>query len=238
MTKRYLFLLPIAAVAGAIAVACNTPSATTSSKVLTSPPAAANGKLVGKKIAILATDGVEQSELVKPQKAFADEGAKTFVIAPDSGTIQGMNHADKGDKINVDLPLAQAKADDYDALVLPGGVANPDKLRTIPAAVAFAKAFVDAGKPVSAICHGPWLLVEAGVVKDRKMTSWPSLKTDLENAGAKWSDVEVVTDNGITTSRKPDDIPAFVKKSIEEFAEPRHEPNKHASFFGDLAPWP
>ena len=235
MIKRYLFLfLPVAAAAGALAIACNAPSTSTTSKVLTSPPAAEKGRLVGKTIAILATNGVEQSELVKPQRAFAEEGAKTVVIAPNGGTIQGMNHADKGDKITVDLPLAQARPEDYDALVLPGGVANPDTLRTVPAAVAFAKAFAEAGKPISAICHGPWLLVEADVVRDRTMTSWPSLRRDLENAGAKWIDADAVTDNGLTTSRKPDDIPAFVKKSIEELTEPRHARAKHAQ--SDLGP--
>jgi protease I len=137
--------------------------------------------------------------------------------------VQGWNHYDKGDNFSVDVPLAQASAEDFDALLLPGGVANPDQLRMMPEAVEFIKNFFDAGKPVAAICHGPWTLIEAGVVRGRKITSWPSLKTDLRNAGAEWVDEEVVTDNGLVTSRKPDDIPAFSAKAIEEFCEGPHE---------------
>lgn len=200
---------------------------TSEAKILTSPAASSSGKLAGKTIAFLATDGVEQVELLKPQKAFADEGAKTVVVSPKTGTIQGMNHHEKGDKITVDVALDKADPKTFDALVLPGGVVNPDALRMDANAVSFTKSFAEAGKPISAICHGPWLLAEAGLLKDRKVTSWPSLRTDLQNAGATWVDQEVVTDKGLTTSRKPDDIPAFVKKSIEEFTEPQHD--KHAA---------
>ncbi|MGN6725362.1 MAG: type 1 glutamine amidotransferase domain-containing protein [Tepidisphaeraceae bacterium] len=181
-------------------------------------------QLKDKRIAILVDNGFEQVELTEPRKALQDAGAKTVLISPTEGRVQGFNHDDPADKLPVDLVLKQAKADDYDALVLPGGVANPDKLRMNTAAVAFVKAFVDAGKPIAAICHGPWTLIEAGAVKGRKMTSWPSLKTDLKNAGANWVDQEVVVDHGLVTSRKPDDIPAFNRKMIEEFAEGNHGP--------------
>jgi protease I len=179
-------------------------------------------ELSGKKIAILATDGFEQVELTEPMKALKNAGATVEVVAPHDGEIQGMNHHDKGDKIKVDRTLEQAKPDDYDAIVLPGGVANPDQLRTIGRAVAFARHFFDAKKPIAVICHGPWTLVEAGVVKGVEMTSWPSVKTDLVNAGARWVDREVVVDRGIVSSRKPADLPAFCKKMIEEFREGRH----------------
>jgi protease I len=179
--------------------------------------------LSGKRVAILATDGVEQVELLEPRKALDAAGATTKVISLKSGSIQGMNHDKPGDKIDVDTVLDSTSASDFDALLLPGGVANPDKLRMVPAAVDFVRAFFEAGKPVAAICHGPWLLVEADVVSGRNVTSWPSLHTDLENAGANWTDSEVVTDHGLVTSRKPDDIPAFNKKMIEEFAEGFHE---------------
>ena len=179
-------------------------------------------KLTGKKIAILATDGFEQVELTEPKKALEEAGATTHVIAPESGSIKGWNHTDWGDKITVDVKLADAQPQDYDGLLLPGGVMNPDKLRMNPAAVDFAAAFMREGKPVAAICHGPWTLVETGMVKGRKMTSYESIKSDLKNAGADWVDEEVVVDNGLVTSRKPDDIPAFNKKMIEEFAEGRH----------------
>ncbi len=145
------------------------------------------------------------------------------MIAPKSGDIQGMQHAEKGDKVHVDKTLGQANPDDYDALVLPGGVANPDALRINKQALQFVRHFVDAKKPIAAICHGPWTLIETGMVEGRKVTSWPSLKTDLENAGADWVDQEVVTDKGLVTSRKPDDLPAFCAKMIEEFAEGRHD---------------
>ena len=188
--------------------------------------------LSGKRVAILATDGVEQIELLEPRKALDAAGATTTVVSLKSGSIQGMKHDKPGDMITVDTVLDSTSADDYDALLLPGGVANPDKLRTVESAVNFVRAFFEAGKPVAAICHGPWLLVEADVVNGRNVTSWPSLHTDLENAGANWTDTEVVTDHGLVTSRKPDDIPAFNKKMIEEFAEGMHEQQRasvHAS---------
>lgn len=182
-----------------------------------------NGTLQGKKIAILATDGFEQSELTQPRDALHGAGAQTHVIAPKAGEIQGMEHAEKGDKVPVDKALGQANPDDYDALVLPGGVANPDALRINKQALQFVRHFVDAKKPIAAICHGPWTLIETGMVEGRRVTSWPSLKTDLENAGADWVDQEVVTDKGLVTSRKPDDLPAFCAKMIEEFREGRHD---------------
>ena len=178
--------------------------------------------LTGKKVAILATDGFEQSELMQPLQALKNEGAEVEVVSPHGGEIQGMKHREKGDKVKVDRELAQARAESYDAMVLPGGVANPDELRTKPAAVAFVRHFFDAQKPIAVICHGPWTLVEAGVVKGLEMTSWPSLKTDLENAGAHWVDKEVVVDSGVVSSRKPDDLPAFCRKMVEEFREGRH----------------
>ncbi|HEV7703062.1 MAG TPA: type 1 glutamine amidotransferase domain-containing protein [Gemmatimonadaceae bacterium] len=179
--------------------------------------------LSGKRVAILATDGVEQIELLEPRKALDAAGATTKVVSLKSGSIQGFNHDKPGDTIAVDTVLDSTSANDFDALLLPGGVANPDKLRTVESAVNFVRAFFEAGKPVAAICHGPWLLVEADVVRGRNVTSWPSLHTDLENAGANWADEEVVTDHGLVTSRKPDDIPAFNRKMIEEFAEGVHE---------------
>ncbi|MDQ2929383.1 MAG: type 1 glutamine amidotransferase [Gemmatimonadota bacterium] len=188
--------------------------------------------LSGKRIAILATDGVEQIELIEPRKALDAAGANTKVVSLKSGTIQGMNHDKPGDKITVDTVLGSTSADDFDALLLPGGVANPDKLRTVEAAVSFVRSFFEAGKPVAAICHGPWLLVEADVVDGRKVTSWPSLKTDLKNAGAHWTDEQVVTDHGLVTSRKPDDIPAFNRKMIEEFAEGFHEAQRDSVHAG------
>lgn len=181
------------------------------------------------KVAILATNGFEQSELLEPRKALDEAGAKTTVVSPESGEIKGWKDKDWGDTVAVDLTLDEANAEDFDALVLPGGVINPDMLRLNDDAIAFIKHFVDAGKPIGAICHGPWTLIDAGAVKGRKMTSWASLKTDLTNAGAEWVDEEVVTDNGIVTSRNPKDIPAFNKKIIEEFAEGVHRANKTAS---------
>ncbi|MEA2389022.1 MAG: protease [Thermoleophilaceae bacterium] len=181
------------------------------------------GKLDGKTIAFLATDGVEQVELTEPRKAVEGEGADTHLISLESGQIQGFEHLDKADTFEVDKTVGDADASDYDGLVLPGGVANPDHLRTDGDAVAFVRAFFEAGKPVGAICHAPWTLIEAGVVDGLELTSWPSLKTDLTNAGAKWVDEEVVVDKGLTTSRKPDDLPAFNEKIIEEFCEGRHE---------------
>ena len=157
-------------------------------------------------------------EMTAPRKALEEAGAKTTLISPKAGQVQGWNHHDKGDVFRVDQDLKSAKADDYDALLLPGGVANPDQLRMIPEAVNFAKSFFSAHKPVAAICHGPWLLIEAGVVRGYMMTSWPSLKTDLSNAGAHWKDTPVLVDRGLVTSRKPDDIPDFNQKMIEEFS--------------------
>ena len=168
-----------------------------------------NTSLKGKKIAILATDGFEQSELFDPKKNLEKAGAETEIISLEEGEIKGWNHTDWGKKVDVDKLIGQAKVADYDALVLPGGVINPDKLRINKAAVAFVKEFAESGKPVAAICHGPWTLIEAGVVKGRTMTSWPSVKTDLKNAGANWVDKEVAVDGNFITSRKPDDIPAF-----------------------------
>jgi protease I len=179
-------------------------------------------KLDGKRVAILVAEGFEQSEMTGPRKALDEAGAQTRLVSPSQGEVQGWNHFDKGDRFTVDVPLEQARAEDFDALVLPGGVANPDQLRTMPKAVAFARSFFDAGKPIGVICHGPWTLIEAGVVEGRTMTSWPSLKTDLENAGAKWVDQEVVVDRGLVSSRKPNDLPAFNRKIVEEFAEGSH----------------
>jgi protease I len=182
--------------------------------------------LQGKKIAILATDGFEQSELTEPRKALDQAGASTVVIAPKDGEIKGWNHKDWGDTVRVDKTLDKVSPQDFDALVLPGGVMNPDRLRMNPMAVDFVRNFVASGKTVAAICHGPWTLLEAGVVKGRTMTSWPSLKTDLRNAGAKWVDQEVATDGQFITSRKPEDIPAFsqaiiasVSRGARQYAE-------------------
>jgi protease I len=180
------------------------------------------GKLDGKRIAFLATDGVEQIELVEPLKAVKDEGAEVDVISLKKGEFQGFEHLDKGKTFTADKAASDASADDYDGLVLPGGVANPDFLRSDKDAVAFVRAFVEAKKPVGAICHGPWTLVEADVIKGRTLTSWPSLQTDIRNAGANWVDEEVHVDQGLVTSRKPDDLPAFNAKIVEEFAEGRH----------------
>ncbi len=179
--------------------------------------------LTNKRVAILATDGFEYVELTEPKKALEAAGAKADVVSPKDGEIKGWNHTDWGDSVKVDVSLKSADPGDYDALVLPGGVMNPDHLRQDPQAVAFVKAFFEAHKPVAAICHGPWLLVEADVVKGRKLTSWPSLQTDIRNAGGEWTDQQVVTDHGLVTSRKPDDIPAFNKKMVEEIAEGKHQ---------------
>jgi protease I len=156
--------------------------------------------------------------------ALKQAGAKVSIVSPKPGRIQGMHHADKGDQFPVDVTLHHARADDFDAVLLPGGLMNPDELRSTPAAVNFVRAFGEAGKPIAAICHGPWVLIEAGLVRGRTLTSWPAIQTDLKNAGGKWVDREVVVDNGLVTSRKPDDIPAFNKKMIEEFAEGPHDP--------------
>lgn len=180
-------------------------------------------KLKGKKIAILATDGFEQAELAESRKALEDAGATTEIISPKGGEIKGWKLKDWGDKVKVNRTLDEARPSDYDALVLPGGVINPDHLRMEPKAVSFVKEFAQSGKPVAAICHGPWTLVEAGLVKGRKMTSWPSLKTDLKNAGANWIDEQVVVDGNFITSRKPDDIPGFSQKIIEMVADNKHQ---------------
>ncbi len=187
-----------------------------------------NANLSGKKVAILVADGFEQVELTEPKQALERAGAQTKIVSPAQGKVKGWQHTEWGDQFSVDVQLAQARADDYDALLLPGGVMNPDKLRANKQAVQFVKAFVDAGKPIAAICHGPWTLIEAGAVSGRTITSYPSLQTDLRNAGANWVDQEVVTDQGLVTSRKPDDIPAFNRKMIEEFAEGRHERQRMA----------
>lgn len=179
--------------------------------------------LKNKRIAILATDGFEYVELTEPRRALKDAGAKTDVVSPKDGKIKGWNKTDWGDSVAVDVALQSADPNNYDALLLPGGVMNPDHLRTEPAAVQFVKAFFQAQKPVAAICHGPWMLVEADVVRGRNLTSWPSLRTDIRNAGGQWTDQEVVTDQGLVTSRKPADIPAFNKKIIEEFQEGKHK---------------
>jgi protease I len=179
-------------------------------------------KLQGKRVAFLATDMVEQVELTEPWKAVEEAGGTPELISLEEGEIQGFNHYDKGDKFKVDKTVEEASADDYDALVLPGGVGNPDTLRGDENAVEFTRQFFEQAKPVGAICHGPWMLVEAGVVRGRKVTSWPTLQTDIRNAGGEWVDEEVVVDNGLVTSRKPDDLPAFNAKIVEEFCEGKH----------------
>lgn len=178
--------------------------------------------LSGLRIAILVAEGFEQIELTEPKRALEGSGAKTQIISPAKGRVQGWNHFEKGDTFTVDVALEQANSRDFDALLLPGGVANPDQLRVIPKAVRFVRDFFDAGKPVAAICHAPWTLIDADVVRGRTITSWPSLKADLINAGGNWVDEEVVTDAGLVTSRKPADIPVFNRKMIEEFAEGKH----------------
>ena len=185
-----------------------------------------DNKLNGKKVAILVTDGFEEVELTSPKEALEDAGAETEIVSPVDKKVRSWTEKDWGSKFKVDMPLEDADACDYDALLLPGGVMNPDKLRLQPRAIAFIREFFDAGKPVAAICHGPWTLIDAGVAKGRRMTSWPSLKNDLKNAGCHWVDEEVVVDNGLVTSRKPDDLPAFNRKIIEEFAEGVHTGNR------------
>jgi len=175
-------------------------------------------ELSGRTIAILVTDGFEQVEMTEPRNALNRAGAKTILISPRAGEVQGMNHSEKGDKFKVDQTLASVASDDFDALLLPGGVANPDRLRTIPDAVKFVSSFVKEQKPIAAICHGPWMLVETGALRGRTLTSWPSLKTDVINAGANWVDREVVVDGNLVTSRKPEDISAFNEKLLKVFS--------------------
>jgi len=181
-------------------------------------------RLQGKKIAFLTSnEGVEQVELVEPRKAVSEAGAEVELLAPEAGEIQAFNHLDKGDTFEVDRTVGEADASEFDGLVLPGGVANPDQLRTKPEALEFVRGFFEAGKPVGVICHGPWTLIDAGVAEGRTLTSWPSLETDLRNAGANWVDEEVHVDQGLVSSRKPDDLEAFNAKIVEEFAEGVHE---------------
>ena len=183
-------------------------------------------KLEGKKVAILVANGFEQVEMTQPRKALDEAGAETKIVSIKSGQIQGMHHADKGDKFDVDLTLDDARPEDFDALMIPGGLMNPDELRARSEALDFVRHFFEEAKPAAVICHGPWVLIDAGVVRGRTLTSWPNIKTDVRNAGGKWVDEEVVVDNGLVTSRKPDDIPAFNRKMIEEFCEGKHKRTK------------
>lgn len=187
-----------------------------------------DAKLDGKKVAILVADGFEEIELSSPKEALEDAGAETQIVSPAEKKVKAWDETDWGSKYKVDVPLAEANSEDFDALLLPGGVLNPDHLRLEPKAIQFIREFFDAGKPVAAICHGPWTLVDAGVAKGRRMTSYPSIKNDLKNAGAEWVDQEVVVDNGLVTSRKPADLPAFNQKVIEEFGEGVH-PVRHSA---------
>ena len=180
-------------------------------------------ELKGKRVAFLFTDGAEQVEVTEPLEAIRKAGAETDIVSLEKGEVEMWKHFDKGDKMTAEVAVADADPSDYDGLVLPGGVANPDQLRLNEDAVKFVRAFFEQDKPVGVICHGPWMLVETGVAKGRKVTSWPSLQTDLRNAGADWVDEEVVVDNGLVTSRKPDDLPAFCAKIVEEFAEGKHK---------------
>jgi protease I len=183
-------------------------------------------ELKDRKVAILVANGFEQVELLEPRKALDQAGAKTFVVSPEKNKVRGWNFTEWGEDVAVDVALDSANSKDYEALMLPGGVMNPDTLRMNPAAVRFVKSFFDEGKPVAAICHAPWMLVEADVVRGRKVTSYYSIRTDVRNAGGDWQDQEVIVDNGLVTSRKPDDIPAFNRKMIEEFTEGRHQSRK------------
>lgn len=185
--------------------------------------------LSGKKVAILITHGVEQVELTEPRAALDESGATTQLVSPETDRVKGWNHTDWGEEFEVDVPLERAAAESFDALLIPGGVMSPDRLRMNRKAVEFVQSFVDQGKPIASICHGPWLLVEADVVRGRKVTSYPSLRTDLENAGAAWVDEEVVVDQGIVTSRNPNDLPAFNRAMIEEFGEGMHEEEREAA---------
>jgi deglycase len=179
-------------------------------------------KLDGKKVAILVANFFEQVEMTKPRAALLEAGAEVKIVSPDEGQIQGMNHEKLADKFDVDLALEDARPEEFDALMIPGGTMNPDTLRSTPEALEFTKHFFREGKPVAAICHAPWVLIEAGVVRGRKLTSWSAIQTDVKNAGGNWIDSEVVVDNGLVTSRKPDDIPAFNRKMIEEISEGQH----------------
>lgn len=181
------------------------------------------GKLDGKRVAFLFTEGVEQVELTEPLKAVREAGAEVDLISLEQGKVQMFEHLDKGETIEATHAVSDVEASDYDALVVPGGVANPDNLRADEDAVRFVREIITSGKPAGIICHGPWVLVEADVARGRKVTSWSSLKTDLRNAGAEWVDEEVVVDKGLVTSRKPEDLPAFCAKIVEEFCEGRHE---------------
>ncbi|HZT36279.1 MAG TPA: type 1 glutamine amidotransferase domain-containing protein [Bryobacteraceae bacterium] len=181
------------------------------------------------RVAIVVTDGFEQVELTEPRKALEQAGARTEIISPNKEKVKGWNFKEWGEEIRVDVPIDQARASNYDALLLPGGVMNSDKLRMDDQVLNFVREFFDAGKPVAAICHGPWTLIDAGVARGRRMTSYPSIRADLQNAGADWVDQEVVVDNGLVTSRKPDDIPAFNRKMIEEFKEGLHSGQKRHS---------
>jgi protease I len=183
-------------------------------------------KLIGKRVAVLVCSGFEQAELIEPRTALEDEGAIVDVVSPEAARVRAWKMTDWGRSIRVDVPLAEANANRYDALLLPGGVMNPDRLRLVPAALAFVRAFAEAGKPIAAICHGPWTLIDAGLVRGKKMTSWPSLQTDLRNAGATWVDQEVVRDGKLLTSRKPKDIPAF-SRGLVELLEHAVRPDMH-----------
>lgn len=190
-------------------------------------------QLQGKKIAFLvANEGIEQVELTEPWTAVEQAGGDPVLIAPDAGEAQAFNHLDKADTFPVDVTVADADSSDYDGLLLPGGVANPDALRQDGDAMEFVRAFFEAAKPVAAICHAPWVLVEAGVISGRKVTSWPSLQTDIRNAGGEWVDEEVVVDSGLVTSRKPDDLEAFCAKAVEEFAEGKHSEQREKTQVG------
>jgi protease I len=186
-------------------------------------------KLDGRKVAFLVTDGFEQVELTGPKEGLEKLGSTCEIVSPKDGKVKGWKHTAWGDELDVDVPLAEANPDDYDALVLPGGQMNPDKLRNMPEVQRFVRHFIEAGKPVAAICHGPWILIDAGAASGVRMTSWPTLATDLVNAGADWVDEEVVVDDGIITSRKPDDIAAFTAKIAEELQEPPHRAQRPAA---------
>ena len=193
-------------------------------------------ELQGKRIAFIATEGVEQAELAEPWKAVEEAGATPELISMEDSPFHAWNHFDKADTFTPAKTAEEAQVDDYDGLVLPGGVANPDQLRTDENVVAFIRDFAETGKPIGVICHGPWTLIEAGVVQGRRMTSWPSLQTDLRNAGAEWVDEEVVVDQGLVSSRKPDDLPAFNRKIVEEFAEGRHAAAAQQAVHADATP--